>query len=81
MVAPHMDFLAQTPEWAPLTQGRSNLAEWLARMSARRSMQLTTWDCESTREGELNIAAEYGIYLPVAAARAAMRGPDHTRSE
>jgi glutathione S-transferase len=44
IVAPHMDFLAQTPEWAELTQGRSNLVEWLARMNERESLQLTTWD-------------------------------------
>lgn len=44
MVAPHMDFLAQTPEWAVLTQGRSNLIEWLGRMNERQCMQLTTWE-------------------------------------
>jgi glutathione S-transferase len=44
MVAPHMDFLAQTPEWTALTQGRSNLVHWLARMNERKSMQLTTWE-------------------------------------
>ncbi len=44
MVAPHMDFLAQTPEWAALTRDRSNLVEWLERMNERKSMQLTTWE-------------------------------------
>jgi len=44
MVAPHMDFLAQTPEWSALTQDRSNLIEWLARMNALKCMQLTTWE-------------------------------------
>ncbi len=44
MVAPHMDFLAQTPEWEPLTRGRRNLVDWLARMSARPSMRATTWE-------------------------------------
>lgn len=44
MVAPHMDFLAQTPEWIPLTRGRPNLVEWLARMNERKCMQLTTWE-------------------------------------
>jgi glutathione S-transferase len=44
MVAPHMDFLSQTPEWAPLTEGRSNLIDWLARMNDRKSMTSTTWD-------------------------------------
>ncbi len=44
IVAPHMDFLAQTPEWLPLTEGRSNLIEWLGRMNERKSMRSTTWD-------------------------------------
>jgi hypothetical protein len=44
MVAPHMDFLAQTPEWSALTLGRSNLVEWLGRMNERKCMQLTTWE-------------------------------------
>jgi glutathione S-transferase len=44
MVAPHMDFLAQTPEWIELTRGRSNVVEWLGRMHERKCMQLTTWE-------------------------------------
>ncbi len=44
MVAPHMDFLSQTPEWTALTQDRSNLVEWLARMNERKCMRLTTWE-------------------------------------
>ena len=44
IVAPHMDFLAQTPEWTALTGDRSNLVEWLARMNERNSMRSTTWD-------------------------------------
>jgi len=44
MVAPHMDFLAQTPEWSVLTQQRSNLIDWFARMNALECMQLTTWE-------------------------------------
>lgn len=44
MVAPHMDFLAQTPEWTALTRDRSNLVEWLGRMNERKCMQLTTWE-------------------------------------
>ncbi len=44
MVAPQMDFLAQTPEWIPLTRGRSNLVEWLGRMNERDCMRLTTWE-------------------------------------
>ncbi len=44
IVAPHMDFLSQTPEWSALTQGRSNLVDWLGRMNACQCMQLTTWE-------------------------------------
>ena len=44
LVAPHMDFLAQTPEWEVLTRGRPNLVHWLHRMSERRSMASTTWE-------------------------------------
>ena len=44
LVASHMDFLAQTPEWAPLTAERPNLPPWLARMNARKSFQATTWE-------------------------------------
>jgi glutathione S-transferase len=44
IVAPHMDFLSQTPEWGILTRGRSNLLDWMARMKERTSMQATTWD-------------------------------------
>lgn len=44
VVASHMDFLADTPEWLPLTAERPNLPAWLARMSARESLQATTWE-------------------------------------
>lgn len=44
MIAPHIDFLAQTPEWSELTDGRANLEQWLVRMSGRESMQSTTWE-------------------------------------
>jgi glutathione S-transferase len=44
LLAAQMDFLAQTPEWAPLTAERANLPAWLARVSARTSFQATTWD-------------------------------------
>ena len=43
VVASQMDFLAETPEWAPLTAERPNLPAWLARMNARRSFLATTW--------------------------------------
>jgi glutathione S-transferase len=44
MVAPQLDFLAQTPEWAPLTADHANLVSWLARILARPSLQATTWE-------------------------------------
>ena len=43
LVAPQLDFLAQTPEWAELSQGRENLNAWLARLLERPSFQQTTW--------------------------------------
>jgi glutathione S-transferase len=44
LVASQMDFLAQTPEWTALTAERANLPEWLARVSARKSFEATTWE-------------------------------------
>jgi len=44
MVAPQLDFLAQTPEWLPLTAGAANLVSWLDRMNARASFKATTWE-------------------------------------
>ena len=44
MVAPHMDFLSQTPEWTALTRARPNLIDWLGRMNERNCMQQTTWE-------------------------------------
>jgi glutathione S-transferase len=44
IIAPQLDFLARTPEWAPLSEGRENLVDWLARMNARVSFQATTWE-------------------------------------
>jgi len=43
-VAPQMDFLAQTPEWEPLTAKAGNLVAWLDRMNQRPSLQMTTWE-------------------------------------
>jgi len=43
MVAPHLDFFAQTPEWPELTAGRANLVDWLARVEHRASLEATTW--------------------------------------
>ena len=42
IVAPQVDFLGQTPEWASLAS--ANLASWLDRMTARPSFKATTWD-------------------------------------
>jgi glutathione S-transferase len=44
LIAPQLDFLAQTPEWAPLSAGHTNLVDWLARMNARPSFKATTWE-------------------------------------
>jgi glutathione S-transferase len=44
LLAAHMDFLAQTPEWAALTADRPNIGPWLERMYARRSFRETTWE-------------------------------------
>jgi glutathione S-transferase len=40
---PHLDFLAECPEWATLCAEAPQLGEWLARMNARPSLQATTW--------------------------------------
>jgi glutathione S-transferase len=42
-VAPHLDFLAATPEWEALTATAANLVPWLDRMRARASFGATTW--------------------------------------
>ena len=44
LVAPQLDFLAQTPEWATLTAACPNLGAWLGRMNARASFEATTWE-------------------------------------
>jgi glutathione S-transferase len=44
LVAPQLDFLAQTPEWATLTGACPNLVAWLGRMNARASFEATTWE-------------------------------------
>jgi glutathione S-transferase len=43
-IAPQLDFFAETPEWAALTARTPNLVTWLARMNARKSFKVTTWD-------------------------------------
>jgi glutathione S-transferase len=44
LVAPQLDFLTQTPEWAQLCAGNQNLVDWLERMNARDSLKATTWE-------------------------------------
>ncbi len=44
LIAPQIDFLALTPEWATLTAATPNLVSWLDRMTARPSFQATTWE-------------------------------------
>ncbi|MGO9698176.1 MAG: glutathione S-transferase family protein [Xanthobacteraceae bacterium] len=44
LVAVHLDFLAQTPEWDQLAQALPNLVSWLQRMNARPSFKSTTWE-------------------------------------
>ena len=44
LIAPQLDFLAETPEWAPLSAGNRNLCDWLDRMNARSSFKATTWE-------------------------------------
>lgn len=43
-VAPQLDFLQRTPEWAPLTAAAPNLVDWLGRMTSRASFTATTWE-------------------------------------
>jgi glutathione S-transferase len=44
LLAPQLDFLAQTPEWSQLSAGNRNLVDWLDRMNARASFDATTWE-------------------------------------
>lgn len=44
LLASHMEFMSQTPEWAQLIADRPNLPDWLARMTARESFHATTWE-------------------------------------
>jgi glutathione S-transferase len=44
LIAPQLDFLAQTPEWASLSAGNRNLVDWLDKMNARSSLKATTWE-------------------------------------
>lgn len=44
MLAPQLDFFAQTPEWTPLTAENTNLVQWMERMNAIPAMRATTWE-------------------------------------
>jgi glutathione S-transferase len=44
LIAPQLDFLAGTPEWAVLTAKAPNLVAWLDRMNTRPSLKATTWE-------------------------------------
>jgi glutathione S-transferase len=44
LLAPQLDFLRATPEWAPLTTTNVSLRGWLDRLNARPSMTATTWE-------------------------------------
>jgi len=44
MLAPQLDFMAQTPEWDTLTAAHGNLREWLRRVQERPSFAATTWE-------------------------------------
>jgi glutathione S-transferase len=44
MLAPHLDYFAQTPEGRRTFADHPGLAAWLERMRTRPSMAATTWD-------------------------------------
>jgi glutathione S-transferase len=44
LIAPQIDFLSFTPEWATLSARHANLVSWLKRMNTRACMQATTWE-------------------------------------
>jgi glutathione S-transferase len=44
VLAPQLDFMRSTPEWAPLAAGHANLQRWLERTRTRPSMVATTWE-------------------------------------
>jgi glutathione S-transferase len=44
LLASHLDFFREIPEWAPLAGPHPNLVAWLERMNARPSTVATTWE-------------------------------------
>jgi len=62
VLAPQLDFLAQTPEWDALTAVHGNLRAWLQRVQDRPSFIATTWE---------RVTALGDVSRPAAAPRAA----------
>ena len=54
---PQLDFLAQTPEWAPLSAPHAHLRQWLTRMQARPSFLATTWEKVAAQAAAARAAA------------------------
>ena len=57
LLGPQLDFLAQTPEWEPLSAPHANLRQWLTRMQARPSFLATTWEKVAARVGSARASA------------------------
>ena len=49
LLAPQLDFLSATPEWAVLTADTPHLCAWLERVRARPSLEATTWERVAAR--------------------------------
>ncbi len=49
LLAPQLDFLSATPEWAVLTADTPHLCAWLDRVRARPSLEATTWERVAAR--------------------------------
>ena len=49
LLAPQLDFLSVTPEWAELTAGTPQLCAWLERVRRRPSLEATTWERVAAR--------------------------------
>lgn len=44
LLGPQMELFSRAPEWLILTENRTNLRDWLARIEARPAMQATLWE-------------------------------------
>jgi glutathione S-transferase len=49
LLAPQLDFLSATPEWAVLIADTPHLCAWLDRVRARPSLEATTWERVAAR--------------------------------